>query len=101
MAHGSFLVLVRAPLAQGLRVMLYAVLLRFGASLHFGHFGQRVDRSGSFQAKCCIFLDFGPIVDLRPQKVAHDPGASFEHIRSGNGQLSKWWGGRLVFFFSL
>ncbi len=123
------MVLVRASLALGLRVMFYArcrlallfspsyfrtrlayarsrprlgihssdsihdvlyrvieVLLRFGASLHFGNFGQQVDRRGLFQAKCCIFLDFGQILDLRPQKVAHDPGASFEHIRLGNGQ---------------
>ena len=34
--------------------------------------GERSESSktGSFQAKCRIFLDFGPTLDLRPQKVA-------------------------------
>ena len=31
-------------------------------------------------------FDFGPILDLGPQKVAYDPGASFGHLRLVNEQ---------------
>ncbi len=53
---------------------------------NLGNFGQQLNRCGSSQAKCCIFLGFGTILDLRPQKVAHDPGASFEHLKLMDGQ---------------
>jgi hypothetical protein len=47
---------------------------------------RQLHRCGSCQAKRCIFLDFGPILNLGPQKVAHDPGASIEHLRLVNRQ---------------
>ena len=68
----------RDALQDGLAMLLHRREERWASGIMTR---RQLHRCGSLRAKRRIFLDFGPILDLGPQKVAHDPGASFEHLR--------------------